>query len=175
MRRVGFTATRAGLTSPQVSRLIAWVILQSRCEGHHGDCIGGDASLHETILYHGWRIVAHPASGVGTQRAYCMGCAGVREPKPPLDRNTDIVNETEELVALPDGPERQRSGTWSTVRKARRAGRQVTIIWPDGSITVEPARLAEGSPEAATTPIPAVSAIRRVFSASKRKKSAPDP
>lgn len=145
MSGVGFTASRNAPTQPQRSTLIAWVMQRPRGEAHHGDCVGGDEACHATLQYHGWRIVAHPASGVGHLRAYSVGCAEVREPKPPLERNADIVNETDELVALVDGPERVRSGTWSTVRKARRAGHHVTIIWPDGRVTVEAARSQAGT------------------------------
>ncbi|MBA3354736.1 MAG: hypothetical protein H0U18_02115 [Pyrinomonadaceae bacterium] len=31
--------------------------------------------------------------------------------------------------------EQLRSGTWSTIRKARKARKQVTIVWPDGKVT----------------------------------------
>jgi hypothetical protein len=138
LRRIGFTATREGLTQAQRNTLIAWVRARPRCEGHHGDCIGGDEAFHATAQYHGWRMVSHPASGVGNLRSFTTGCAEVRDPKPPLDRNTDIVTETDELVACPLSSETLRSGTWATVRRARRARKPITLIWPDGRVTTEP-------------------------------------
>jgi hypothetical protein len=47
-----------------------------------------------------------------------------------LQRNRDIVDATDVLLAAPDGPERVRSGTWSTVRYAYRAGRGVLLVMP---------------------------------------------
>lgn len=143
MSRVGATASRTRPTQLQHSHLYAWFASRERGEAHHGDCVGGDEVVHAVAQYHGWRIVSHPASGVGPLRAYCTGCAEVREPKPPLLRNDDILAETDELVALPDGPERLRSGTWSTIRKARALRRPITIFWPDGSVTTENQPLAQ--------------------------------
>jgi predicted Rossmann fold nucleotide-binding protein DprA/Smf involved in DNA uptake len=45
------------------------------------------------------------------------------------------VNETGVLVAMPDGPEELRSGTWATVRYARKQGKDGRIIYPDGLVT----------------------------------------
>jgi len=60
-----------------------------------------------------------------------------------------IVRETELLIAAPaEFSEQHRSGTWSTVRYARRLGRPVQIIGPDGRIRTEPrkgASAGEGS------------------------------
>lgn len=52
------------------------------------------------------------------------------EPK----RNHDIVDATEWLIATPKKFEEIRSGTWATVRYAKKVKKPVTIIWPDGSI-----------------------------------------
>lgn len=59
--------------------------------------------------------------------------------KKPLDRNRDIVEAAEVLIACPDGPERQRSGTWATIRHALRVGKPVVIVWPDGRVERRPA------------------------------------
>lgn len=137
LARYGFTGTQNGMTDRQSSTFIRWVHSKGRAELTHGDCIGADEQAHAITLHNGWRIVIRPASGVGGKRAFCTGASKVHEPKPPLDRNTDIVDDTQRLVACPSGPEIMRSGTWSTVRRARRAGRPILIIWPDGSITTE--------------------------------------
>lgn len=134
---IGFTGTREGLTQLQHSALVAWFSARPRGILHHGDCVGADASVHETALYHGWRIEAHP--GLVGRRAYSMGCAKVHPPRPNLDRNSDIVEASEELLACPLDAEKLRSGTWATVRRARRRKMKITIFWPNGSVTVEPA------------------------------------
>ena len=46
-------------------------------------------------------------------------------------------DETDMLVACPKGPEEVRSGTWSTVRFARKRGKRIVIIMPDGTVTEE--------------------------------------
>lgn len=133
---VGFTGTRERLPGAQVSSLIAWV--QSRPRGvlHHGDCVGADTAAHATFLFHGWSIEAHPTGG--QFRAHNVSASKTHPLKSPLERNADIVAAADELLACPSGPEIVRSGTWSTIRKARAKGILRTIIWPDGSVTVEP-------------------------------------
>ena len=80
------------------------------------------------------RIVMHP-SNVEEKRAYNKGAYRVCIVKMPLDRNKDIVQEVELLVACPrQSFEEGRSGTWATIRAAFKAGKQVTIIWPDGRV-----------------------------------------
>jgi hypothetical protein len=42
------------------------------------------------------------------------------------------------LLAVPKGMiEELRSGTWSTIRRAKKHGINVVICWPDGSVTVK--------------------------------------
>lgn len=58
----------------------------------------------------------------------------VHEPRPPLERNRDVVDASDVLLACPGGmAEEQRSGTWATIRYARKAGKPVVIVWPDGT------------------------------------------
>jgi hypothetical protein len=96
---------------------------------HHGDAVGADAEAHDIAIELGCAIVIHPPA-IETQRAF-MTAADVRAPKPYLDRNKDIVRETTILVAAPaEAVEQLRSGTWSTVRYARRLGRQVHLLTP---------------------------------------------
>lgn len=60
-----------------------------------------------------------------------------REPLPYLARNCVIVDEADILLACPKGPEEQRSGTWATVRYARKQNKRIVIVYPDGTITTE--------------------------------------
>jgi hypothetical protein len=105
-----------------------------RDEVHHGDCVGADATCDELCEARGLPRVAHPgtdAAGHSPQRANC-DAETVRAPKPYLVRNRDIVDETEWLIACPEGQEVRRSGTWATVRYARKRGRAVVYVWPSG-------------------------------------------
>jgi len=100
---------------------------------HHGDCIGADAQAHDIAVSLGCKVIIHPPDNA-RQRAFKSG-AHIRAPKPYLVRNKHIVRETELLIAMPsEFSEQHRSGTWSTVRYARRVGRAVRVILPDGTI-----------------------------------------
>lgn len=134
-RIIGFTGTRNGLTPPQATALWDWMATYPQGALHHGDCVGADVSAHDAARHFGWWIEVHPGIGPARLRAFCSGYNALHPAKPNLERNTDIVASAEELVACPEGPETRRSGTWSTVRKARVKGIPRTIIWPDGSVT----------------------------------------
>jgi len=57
--------------------------------------------------------------------------------RPHLDRNRPIVDSCDVLLACPHGPEEPRSGTWATIRYARKVGRKIFVFWPDGKVTGE--------------------------------------
>lgn len=132
MRRIGFTGTQRGMT-PVQSAVVCDLL--SAGELHHGDCIGADAQAHDLARDRGLTVVVHPPIDP-RKRAHKHGNV-VLHPLPYLDRNLAIVAATEELIAAPDGPERTRSGTWATVRRARRMNRPVTIVFPDGTVVRE--------------------------------------
>jgi hypothetical protein len=132
MSKVGVTATRKGLGVAQ--RVFAWQFLMRVDEVHHGDCIGGDAEVDEIAKLVGCTRVGHPCT-LADQRAHCE-CQEIREPKPPLVRNRDIVDEVEVMLAFPSShtEEWRGSGTWATIRYARRLGRELWTVYPDGAI-----------------------------------------
>jgi hypothetical protein len=105
-------------------------------EAHHGMCVGADATFDEMLSYTHATVYGHPANMPGL-RAACPMVEVEHKPKPPLERNRDIVDASDWLIAAPKGPEEQRSGTWATVRYARKLGRPITIVWPDASVTRE--------------------------------------
>lgn len=82
---------------------------------------------------------------VDAKRAFCYRRKGVggelpieREPGPYLWRNHQIVDATSALIAAPFGFEEElRSGTWATVRYARKLGRPVRFFWPDGTTSLD--------------------------------------
>lgn len=135
MRIVGFTGTRRGLTAAQRDSLRRELGNVTRF--HHGDCVGADAEAHAIASALGaWRV-SHPAAHA--QRAFTENDEE-RDPRPPLDRNHDIVDDSDELIACPGAYlEECRSGTWATVRYLRRSApeKRLTIIWPNGSLKRE--------------------------------------
>lgn len=103
---------------------------------HVGDCIHADEQAVNIARLCGMWIIGHPPSNP-RKRAFCV-YNEEREPAPYLVRNHNIVDECERLVAAPHGrTEMLRSGTWATIRYARRSGRALRIVWPDGSYTDE--------------------------------------
>lgn len=53
------------------------------------------------------------------------------------DRNQELIGCGNALLAIPDKPEHLRSGTWMTVRFARKIRLPIYIIWPDGRVRYE--------------------------------------
>jgi hypothetical protein len=134
MTNIGFTGTRQGMTEAQRSALRG-LLDGGAGEFHHGDCIGADSQAHDIASKCGYRIVLHPPTNP-SERAWREAPGQRKRPeKPYLDRNKDIVRETVSLIAAPAEPEEQLlSGAWSTVRFARKMGRPVFLILPDGSV-----------------------------------------
>ncbi len=127
MAIIGFTGTRKGMQPDQLRQLRQ--IVQPGDELHHGDCVGADAQAHDVARAKGCRIVIHPST-LERWRAHRAG-DDVLPIKSPLDRNRRIVDACEVLIAAPATAEEQlRSGTWATVRYARRVGRTVVLLLP---------------------------------------------
>lgn len=142
--RMGFSGTRKGLTAQQAAAVRAELREQlqqqpnKEPQAHHGDAVGSDAEFHALCLEHQIRVVLHPPL-TDRERAFCAGAADER-PRADFSEQSDaIVNATEILIACPDGmKEKARgSGTWMTVRRARKAGRTIVFCWPDGSRKTE--------------------------------------
>lgn len=135
---VGFTGTSRGLTDGQLKQLALWFAhtRDVTAQLHHGDCVGADAEAHKLASTYAVPVVLHPPSNPH-KRAFCGGAAVVRPKRDYLTRNREIVQASEVLVACPREsvePRTERAGgTWYTVRFARRSGKPVFMIWPDGT------------------------------------------
>lgn len=140
----GFTGTREGLTLPQRAALAFYLKHHPAAELHQGCCIGADEEVTEVVeaakINFGipCPLIGWPSNLPGmTSTSAQLRCRDIHDPAPPLDRNRLIVHMADVLLACPRGPEDQRSGTWYTVRHARRVGCPVVFFWPDGSTTTE--------------------------------------
>ena len=114
---IGFTGTRKGMSEAQRAQLHAvidwlWIGRRDDREFRHGAAIGAD--LQAVDIASRWAnaaIVAHPANGQ------------------PLARNRAIVAASDILIAAPESDTEQlRSGTWATVRYARRKGIPIVML-----------------------------------------------
>lgn len=133
--RVGFTGTQEGMSQWQAQFVFDEMMMLAPLEAHHGCCVGADAEFHDMLGYSHAKVHGHPP--LNTSKMARCHCDVMHPAKDYLVRNHDIVDACEWLIAAPKGPEEQRSGTWATVRYARKVGRPISIVWPDGNVTRE--------------------------------------
>ena len=149
VRMIGFTGTQVGMTDHQM-RSVLQLLLSFKVNVEagnpgakiglvHGGCVGADADAHNLAIacqYHCIEVlpcnIEHKRASLAFHPLVTIKYGKV---KPPLDRNQDIVDKSLKLIATPRGYEEvRRSGTWSTVRRARKKGIAVCIVRPSGSI-----------------------------------------
>lgn len=133
--KIGYSGTQFGMNSRQkenfVIRIIEYQDNQGITEFRHGDCEGGDSDAHDLIRKHFpyIKIIGHPPLNPA-KRAFKQ-CDELRPEKDYIPRNHDIVDETDELIAAPkQSHEVLRSGTWSTIRYAKKSDKNVIMLWP---------------------------------------------
>jgi len=130
---IGFTGTQVGMTDEQKSSLKKYLKISVKySEYHHGDCIGADEQFHKILEELGTDdIIIHPPIK-NVKRAFCKAKT-ILKPKDYLERNKDIVDASEVLIATPKGfDEELRSGTWSTIRYCKKQKKSAFIIYPNG-------------------------------------------
>lgn len=137
-KKLGFTGTNRGMGPSQKTELEA-LLKKLKEEGfdefHHGLCIGADEQAAILAKSLGYRVVAHPGLAHDPTnmmyRAEWTGSDETLEAKPFVERDREMVDITERMIATPLTREEQlRSGTWTTVRYARKVGRIIDIIVP---------------------------------------------
>ncbi len=135
----GFTGTRKGMTTAQKIRFRELISTLQVAKFVHGDCIGADADAHRMIAIRGSIPIHKRPSNIGSRRAFCSsGVSTCSKPVDPLLRNKKIAEDCNILIVTPSGDQEVlRSGTWATVRYARKLRRRIHIIFPDGSERVE--------------------------------------
>ena len=121
--KIGFTGTRAGMSPAQraqLRRVLCWLRASETGvfpsgEFHHGAALGAATEASLTAKQDGWwHVVPHPAD---------------RDEHNELARNREIVGIVDILIAAPQhDAEERRSGTWATVRYARKAGKPVGFL-----------------------------------------------
>jgi hypothetical protein len=136
--RIGITATRDGLTLLQEKVFLELIVFLGITEFEHGDAIGGDFDCHYAILEEAIldskNIFKRPCN-ISNQRAFTKGGIDLEEPIDPIKRNHKIVDDVDILIGCPKGFEEElRSGTWATIRYAKKIKKETYIIYPDGLI-----------------------------------------
>ena len=130
-KKVGFTGTHKGAHATQLAAVkekLKSLKEEGFDEFHHGACIGADEQAAKIAKELGFRVVAHPGLAKDPTnmmyRTEWTGSDEVLEAKPFIERDHNIVNATEVMLATPlTHGEITRSGTWTTVRYAKKQGR----------------------------------------------------
>lgn len=128
---LGFTGTQQGMTAAQEKavKYVLKTLLPEKCR--HGDCLGADTEFHCYAKQLDLVVVVHPPDNP-TKRSFMVGDL-ILPTKPYLDRNQDIVDQSDVLLVTPKGPPEIRSGTWYTYRYAKKMGKKTIVIMPDGT------------------------------------------
>lgn len=129
---IGFTGTQDGMTDRQKENFkfnLVQYYVQGYTRFHHGDCIGADAQACDIAKEIGFKIICHPprASNKRAWKEYDE----IWPVKDYLVRNHDIVDCCNVLIATPKSEhEELRSGTWATVRYARKMKKELLLVFP---------------------------------------------
>lgn len=126
---LGFTGTQEGITLKQFDAIARYLAELNPDQFRHGDCIGADETAHYIALSIGIPVVIHPPSNP-KKRAHCP-FADLLSEKPYLDRNRDIVDASQFMLACPkETKEQLYSGTWSTIRYAKKRKVNGRVLFP---------------------------------------------
>jgi len=131
---IGFSGTRKGMSFKQKSDFGDWLMENHEMvtEFHHGMCIGADTEAHEIVRLGFANIKIHGHPGFPEDHA----TRGVKDADvdilhpilAPLTRNLEIVHGTRLMFFAPTFPEKQRSGTWATLRFCRRKKLPIVVL-----------------------------------------------
>lgn len=154
--KIGFTGTRIGMTGDQSNKFCQTICaMMDATEFHHGDCVGADDMAANYVFQTvrdgkegkhpapNIKIIVHPPSN-HAHRAFNVRFDEIRIAKTYFARNRDIVNETDILIVCPKDKEcNPNGGTWYTHDYAKRAGKKIIVIWPDGTLEETPLAMPE--------------------------------
>jgi hypothetical protein len=133
--KIGFTGNRYGLNDEQKEQIVYLLDKYNNIIVSHGDCIGSDTEFHDICVNYRnininkqIRIDIYPPN-ISKLRGFNKGDIIMNE-KPYLQRNSDIINNSSILIACPidKNKEEIRSGTWSTIRKAKKQKLEIYIF-----------------------------------------------
>lgn len=136
---LGFAGPRTGMKDPQKVWLRGHLLTMEPTEFHHGCCTGSDAKAHKLALEHtSALIVIHPPVKETFIAWECIDWGNERIKVLPRkgyhERDWDIVNACETLLATPDGEPKGHSGTWDTINFALSVSKPILVCYPDGHV-----------------------------------------
>jgi hypothetical protein len=134
--KIGFTGTREGLNEFQKSRILElfYKYIDHHIDIYHGDCIGADTDFHKLCLDFKKNknvelVITIMPPDKDIMRGFNKGDI-IMTPKPYLKRNDDILLNSDIVIGCPldKSNEVMRSGTWSTIRKAKKMNKELHIF-----------------------------------------------
>ena len=139
MMVIGFTGTRGSMTIAQrdtlKSRIKQLALRHPVIRCVHGGAVGADRQFDRLCKEFGFARECYPSNEEQRQWAL-QHCTVIHAVSPPLTRNRIIVEVSGQMFATPlTFIEERRSGTWATIRYAKKTENTLTVIWPDGSVT----------------------------------------
>jgi hypothetical protein len=134
---LGFTGTRKGMTKAQLvtlRKLVDDIYISTMppppYEWHHGCSGKSDVAGSYIAAACNMKVVGHPSITVEPQGYWDV----LLPERMPLERDDDIAKHVELLFATPEhDSEIIRSGTWTTIRRARKHKTRHIIIYRDGT------------------------------------------
>lgn len=137
-RVLGFTGTSKRPPTPVQIAVLDELLDEFWARGYrtlvHGEARNADTIANDMARAKGWHTYGRPAN-ISDHRCEVDDRA---EPRRPLDRDWDIAEDSNTLVAMPaNEKEEVRSGTWATVRYARKLLAPIVIIKPNGDVDRE--------------------------------------
>lgn len=133
--KIGFTGTRNGLNETQKELIPLILDKYSEIIVSHGDCVGADTDFHNLCINYKQNnpdkkitIQIFPPTN-SSMRAFNE--ADIIMPvKPYLERNLNILKNSNILIACPvdKNKEELRSGTWSTIRQAKKLNMEIHLL-----------------------------------------------
>lgn len=138
------TGTRAGMSSRQRKTTNRLIYGWNPSLMHNGACEGADRQFFDMATAIATYIELWPSSPEQDRWARMQETAFpelvsiVYALQPPLVRNRAMVRKGKALIATPATlGEALRSGTWATIRYARKLNRPIVIIEPAGGVRYE--------------------------------------
>lgn len=128
--KLGFTGTSQGITTKQFDELVNIIKGFKPTSVSHGDCVGADATFHDICESLNIPIDIYPPENT-EKRAWKKNATNMWPEKAYIKRDHDIVDSCDILIGCPRlMSEELRSGTWATIRYARKKDKEVIILWP---------------------------------------------
>jgi hypothetical protein len=119
------------MTSAQKKTVLDLVKKLTPTEVHLGDCVGADEDFYHMVRGQCIKLIGHVPDNV-SKRAL-LEYTERRLPLPYLQRNHELVDESDILIATPkESVEQLRSGTWATIRYAKKCELKIYVVLPDG-------------------------------------------